>query len=854
MATTTVAAPVARRSLLGLTFKVLLWIVLLAIIAATLAFFWFYSTARRSLAQLDGTIQLAGLQAPVSVIRDAHGVPHLTAANLPDLFFAQGYVTAQDRLWQMDLTRRAVGGEMAEIFPASSGPAQPAPRPGVAARPRQTWVDYDKQQRIMRLRTVAERVAAQLTTRDRVFFEAYAKGVNAYIAQHQDNLPMEFHLLGYKPRAWSPADSLLIGIGMSQLLNPQYTTEYWREKIGAKLSPELMADLYPPSSKRDHPPASEAGSVANTSASPVQIEKKKSDKEKAPAQHSRSSSPASLADRAIALGDRATAPGFQEGFQEEAECEACVPGSNNWVVSGAHTVSGKPLLSNDMHLPHRVPGVWYELQLHSGDFNMEGFSLPGLPFISVGHNQRIAWGFTNLNPDVQDLFIENFNAAGEYQTPTGWQKPEIDHQIIHVKGQPDVGFDVVVTRHGPIITSLLRGETRQIALGWLIYDSQAINVPLFDLDSAQNWEQFRKALSVFATPSQNVVYADVDGNIGYQPMGFVPLRAAGDGTVPVNGADGKHDWIGYLPFDKLPNLYNPPSGIIATANSKITPEGYPFQLATQWFPPYRAEHIYQLLKSGKKFSPADMLAIQTDVTSDYDRFFAEKFTYAIAHSSKATERARQAAKEMDGWDGRMLADYAAPTIEVRARRALWEMLLEPKLGNDAENYEWSQSAVALENIVREQPARWLPPGYANFDDLLTAAVEKALKDAPADLHSWKYGDVYPVVISHPVFSGLPILHGHAGIAGPGMKPQSGGGYTIKQVGRGFGPSERMTVDFSNLDASTFNIVLGESGQPFSPHNMDHWDAWYNNKTFTLAFTDAAVQSAKEHELRLEPGR
>ncbi|MFI5104452.1 MAG: penicillin acylase family protein, partial [Terriglobales bacterium] len=441
-----------------------------------------------------------------------------------------------------------------------------------------------------------------------------------------------------------------------------------------------------------------------------------------------------------------------------------------------------------------------------------------------------------------------------YETPTGWQKPEIDHQIIHVKGQPDVAFDVVVTRHGPIITSLLRGETRQIALGWLIYDSQAINVPLFDLDAAQNWEQFRKALSVFATPSQNVVYADVDGNIGYQPMGFVPLRAAGDGTVPVNGADGKHDWTGYLPFDKLPNLYNPPSGIIATANSKITPEGYPYQLATQWFPPYRTEHIYQLLKSGKKFSPADMLAIQTDVTSDYDRFFAQKFVYAITHSSKATERAKQAAKEMDGWDGRMLADLAAPTIEVRTRRALWEMLLEPKLGNDAENYEWSESAVALENIVRDQPARWLPPGYANFDDLLTAAVEKALKDAPADLHAWKYGDAYPVVISHPVFSGLPILHGHAGIAGPGMKPQSGGGYTIKQVGRGFGPSERMTVDFSNLDASTFNIVLGESGQPFSPHNMDHWDAWYNNKTFTLAFSDAAVQAAKARELRLEPGR
>jgi penicillin amidase len=303
----------------------------------------------------------------------------------------------------------------------------------------------------------------------------------------------------------------------------------------------------------------------------------------------------------------------------------------------------------------------------------------------------------------------------------------------------------------------------------------------------------------------------------------------------------------------MPSVYNPPSGIIATANSKITPEGYPYLLATQWFPPYRTERIYQLLKSGKKFSPADMLAIQTDITSEYDRFFADKFVYAIDHSN-ATDRTRQAADVMRGWDGRMLAGSAAPTIEVRTRRYLWEMLLDPKLGNAAENYEWSEAAVALENIVANQPGRWLPPGFSNFNDLLTAAVEKALKDAPADLKSWKYGDEYPVVIAHPIFSGFPVLHGHMDIAGPGRKAQSGGGYTVKQVGRGFGPSERMTVDFSNLDASPFNIVLGESGQPFSPHYMDQWDAWYNNKTFTLAFSDSAVQGAKQHELKLEPAK
>jgi penicillin G amidase len=826
MATSSVAASPLRRSLFGKVLRIVFSVLLLVILAGVLAIAWFYHTAHASLAQLDGTISLAGLQAPVSVARDVHGVPHITAAGLEDLFFAQGYVTAQDRLWQMDLTRRAVGGEMAEIFPASSAPPQAVSRSTAAVRPRLTWVDYDKQQRTMRLRVISERVAQQLPPRDRAFFEAYTKGVNAYIDQHKDNLPMEFRVLSYKPRAWTVADSLLVGIGMSQLLNPQYETEYWREKISAKLTPELVADLYPFDSSRDHPPASESGVNPNSPLQNIPI------------------------DVLRKTGQLLPHGGALPSHDEDA-CEACLPGSNNWVISGAHTVSGKPLLSNDMHLGHREPGVWYEVQLHSGDFNVEGFSLPGLPFISVGHNQRIAWGFTNLNPDVQDLFIENFNAAGEYETPTGWQKPEIDHQIIHVKGKPDVAFDVTVTRHGPIITHMLPGETRQIALGWLVYDPTAISVPLFDLDSAQNWEQFRKALSIFATPSQNVVYADIDGNIGYQPMGYVPIRASGDGTVPVNGADGKHDWTGYLPFDKLPSLYNPPSGIIATANSKITPAGYPYQLATQWFPPYRVERIYKTLKSDKKFSPADMLALQTDITSDYDHFFADKFVYAIDHSNKSTDRTRKAADIMRGWDGRMLADSVAPTIEVRTRRELWLMLLEAKLGNDADNYEWSEAAVVLENIVLNQPARWLPPGYANFDDVMTAAVEKALKDAPADLQTWKYGEIYPVVIDHPVFSAIP---GMRAISGPGRHPQSGGGYTVKQVGRSFGPSERMTVDFSNLDASTFNIVIGESGQIFSPHYMDHWDAWYSNKTFSLAFSDAAVQSAKAHELTLEPAK
>ncbi len=817
MAGTSVAAPVARPGKKRWLLKTIFWLLVAAVLATLGAGFWFYHTAHSALAQLDGTIAVPGLSGPVTVIRDAHGVPHLTAATLDDLFLVQGYVTAQDRLWQMDMTRRFAGGELAEILPASKPATPRVSRSTGRIRAGSTWVEHDKAQRILRLRAVSERVAAQLPARDRAFFEAYTRGVNAYIDQHRDHLPIEFRVLGYSPKPWTVADSVLVGVSMSQLLNPQFETEYWREQISAKLSPELIADLYPPDSWRDRPPGSSARSTGVELPPP---------------------------DKKPISGLKSTPPPADQNA-----CEGCVPGSNNWVVSGEHTVSGKPLLSNDMHLPHQVPGTWYEIHLHSGDFNVEGFSLPGLPFVTVGHNQRIAWGYTNLNPDVQDLMIENFNSSGEYETPQGFKKSKVVHEIIHVKDSAEESLDVVITRHGPIITDLLPGETRKIALQWLIYDTHAISIPLFDLNSAQNWEQFRHALSTFATPSQNVVYADVDGHIGYQSMGFVPIRTSGDGTLPVSGADGKHDWTGYLPFDKLPSVYDPPSGIIATANSRITPEGYPYLLASQWFPPYRVERIYRILESGRKFAPADMLALQTDVTSEYDRFFADHFVYAVDHSSRATARTRKAADIMRGFDGRMSADSAAPTVEVATRRALWKLLLEPKLGEEWVNYEWSESAVALETIVQNQPPRWLPPGVASFDDLLTKAVEDALVSAPADLAGWKYGQEFPVEINHPVLGALPVI---GKWTGPGIKPQSGGSFTVKQVGRRFGPSERMTVDFSNLDGSTFNIVLGESGQLFSPHYMDHWNAWYRNTTFTLAYSDAAVRGAKTHELVLTP--
>jgi penicillin amidase len=727
--------------------------------------------------------------------------------------FAQGFVTAQDRLWQMDTNRRYAAGNLAEIL----GPGM---------------LRHDRRQRYLQIRTAAEKGAAALSAEDRKMLEAYARGVNAFITPSHDRLPLEFKLLHYSPAPWTIVDSLLIGANMDQMLNTQYDLELKREKVISHLNAQEIADIFPATSWRDLPPGQQAKVLEDRPRRRKSDSQEDDDEEggQAPANNS-----ALLAD-------------------SERRCEMCVPGSNNWAISGLHTASGRPMLSNDMHLDHSIPNIWYEAHLTKGngsDFDVAGVSLPGLPFVIVGHNRRIAWGFTNLGPDVQDLFVEQFNVSGDALTPDGYRTPQKVHEIVHVKGAPDEQFDVLVTRHGPIITPILRGETRQLALQWTLYDPQIMGIPFLAVNSARNWAEFRQALSQFGGPAQNVAYADVDGHIGYQATGRIPIRSSGDGLAPQSGADAAHDWAGYVPFEQLPSVYDPPSGMVATANGRITPDQYPHLLANVWWAPYRTARIVQLLNEGSGCKPADMLAIQTDITSQLERFFADRFVYAIDHAKTSTPRVRNAAEIMRGWAGQMSADSAAPTIARRSRLKLSELLLKPKLGGDYEIYDWGLSQPALEDIVSHRLQRWLPAGHASYDDVLTAAVQKTVEspDAPKELKDWKWGKQYPIEIQHPVLGQMPMLRW---FSGTGKHSQSGSGSTVKQVGAGFGPSERMTVDFSNLDHSTLNIVVGQSGHLLSPHYKDQFAAWYGNTTFLLPFSDTAVNAAAEHTLTLQP--
>lgn len=843
-----------------------LLVVLLVCLAAGTA--WIYWRTHTSLPQLEGEISVAGLSGQVEVLRDAHGVPHLRAQSLEDLAFAQGYVTAQDRLWQMDLSRRLAAGELSEIFGERT-------------------LRLDIENRTLGFRQACERAVKELDPESRKLLDRYAQGVNAFIDTHPKSLPVEFLLLRYRPRPWQPEDTFGIALNMAKGLNWMWPDELMRERIRAKVGNELYADLFPDHSPLDRPVAEVVGSVQNVTlrgsagrqtrpptgrqgqivppqANPRQLTDVQIDGSKPEHDLARPTAPygnwpgqGPLHIAAWPIADQPNTSGL---------------GSNNWIVNGSHTQSGKPLLANDPHLGHSIPSVWYMIHLKAPGIDVSGVSLPGVPEVIIGHNERIAWGMTNVNPDVQDLYVESFNFRDphKYLHNGEWVEAEFRDEVIKIRQGRDYRFTVKVTRHGPVVSH--EGD-RDLALRWTALEPHAQRFPFLKINQAGNWEEFKTGLRDYAGPMQNFVYADVDGNIGYYAAGWVPIRSHGDGTVPSPGSTDDYDWSGYIPFEELPHAYNPSSGMLATANGRIVPDGYPYLISKKWEAPFRTARIFQLLEAGAglpvssgevspgakvaggHFTVADMLRIQTDIHTLEDEWLRQQLQAAAIHHSPATADAQYALSLLTNWNAEAKADSAATLVCEVTRHALLERILKPKLGADFSGYRWAMGTVFLQNVLENRWERWLPPGDATFDETLVKSLEEGVKRIPGLVHSqrreaWKWGEAIPLTFHHPLSGGLSLLGPWLLDVGP--LPQFGTGTTVKQTTPSVGPSMRMVVDFSDLDQSVQNITLGESGHFLSPYYRDQLDAWYNGRSFPMLFSDAAVDKGTVHRLVLKP--
>jgi penicillin G amidase len=787
--------------------RILLIAVLVLAVSAAVAAGWLYYLTRAALPQLDGTIQVPGLRARVEVRRDQHGIPHLRAQSLEDVFFAQGYVTAQDRLFQMDLSRRLAMGELSEILGKSV-------------------LRLDIENRKLGFPEVAERAVRELDPQARQLMKAYAAGVNAFMDSHQGRLPIEFLLLGYTPRPWRAEDSFGAALNMFKSLNDTWREDLVREKIRAKVSPQLYTDLFPDHSDLDHPVAELLPS-------------------RAPRGHRTDTAlppPPSAVELGPILGALVSRPGPPADL-----------GSNNWVVSGAHTQSGKPLLANDPHLAHSLPSVWYMVHLEAPGLDVSGVSLPGLPLVIIGHNRRIAWGMTNTGPDVEDLYTETFNPKDSnlYLHNGTWVPAQVRQEKIPVRHAADYKLEVKVTRHGPIISD---EGGRDLALQWTALEPGALRYPFLKIDQAQSWQEFTQALRDFTGPMQNFVYADVDGNIGYYAAGWVPIRKHGDGSVPVPGSSDDYDWTGYIPFEDLPHSYNPPGGIIATANGRVVPDGYPHFITHQWAEPFRTARIYQLLESGNRFTVPDMLRIQTDILSLEDQWMARELVKAANQRPPSTPDARYAISLLEHYDGEAHVDSAATLVCEATRKELLSQILTPKLGVGLSGYNWPMSTVFLQNVLKNNRTRWLPPGDADFDATLMKSLDVAVAQIPSlvgsdDHAAWQWGQTIPLTFRNRITLAFPALGSYLNV---GPVPQQGTQTTVKQTTPTVGPSMRMVVDFSNLENSVQNITLGESGEVLSPYYRNQFEAWYHGGSFPMLFGDREVEKNSRHELVLEP--
>lgn len=751
-----------------------------------------YLFLRRSLPQVEGELSLKGLGAPVTVTRDERGVPHIEAQNELDLFRAQGYVTAQDRLWEMDLTRRAVAGRLAEVMGEG-------------------MLSTDQFFRTLTLRRAAQASLTELSPDAVAILTAYAEGINVFIEQAiaGGGLSPEFTLLGYQPEPWSIVDSLSIGKYMAYDMNgDQMKSEIFRYLLRQSVGDPLTRQLRPayPADGVTIMKAAEGTAAKQAAYEPM------------PADDSR-----------IDVSGLLAAAPWPEEFV----------GSNNWVISGRLTATGKPLLANDPHLTLRTPSIWYQTHLTvKGGLNVIGVTIPGAPGLVLGHNEKIAWGMTNTDPDVLDLYMERRNPANPYQFEYqgAWEDATVYKETIKVKGKADVPLEIVVTRHGPIVSEVGGSEERRpkeaLALKWTAHMPSRELEAVLGFNRAQNWPEFRQALQLFKGPTQNFVFAAVDGTIAYHAGGIVPIRNQGDGSVPVPGWIDTYEWKSFIPFDEMPEVVNPAEGFIATANNKAVDDAYPYFLTYAWAQPYRATRVREVLTAkGGQFTLDEMQNLQTDYTDLQARWLVPELLKQVA-SASLSDQERKALALLQSWDFIDAAQQGAPLLYHTWWDQLTKLLYEPKMGADLYG-QMTDKGLITDAILREamagKPNDWVKAAGGLeklFQDSFKATVADLSKRYGKDPAKWSWGEFHRIGPAHPIGAEVAAL---GWLLNPKSQPVSGSGLTVGAMGfvRSTGSVNlaapwRQVVDLADPVGNARDILNpGQAGHPLSP--------WYTSQ-------------------------
>jgi penicillin amidase len=762
--------------------------------------------AAQSLPAMDGSYPLEMLSAPATVEFDALALPTVNAKNREDAYRVLGYLHARDRLFQMDMQRRKTAGRLAEVLGEKA-------------------LSSDRKQRIYSFAEVAKKTVDQLQPAERAVLLAYAGGVNAVIGQARE-FPPEFRFLHYRPEPWQPEDSLMVAANMFQMLSDSESEERMLTIMQSCRPDAVTAFLTPDTDAYTHTLL--GGSGSRRPEQPVPTE-----------------AIARLIKDSPITGQQTTL----------VQPEPPSLGSNNWAINGTKTEDGRAILADDMHLPLGVPNTWYRAHLHYGDHELSGVTLPGVPLVVVGSNRHIAWGFTNLNGDVQDLVSLEINPdhPDQYLTPQGWKSFTTTTESIAIKGGKTETFPVRKTVWGPVLEAPLLGKP--VALRWTALDPAAVNLRLIDMDAADTQKLAMDVLNHFGAPPQNVLLADKWGHIAWTLTGLIPQRRGFDGSVSQSWANDDRRWDGYLAPEQLPRVVNPPEGFLATANNRTLGIEYPHVIGHNFSNGYRAYRIRQQLERKARLGERDMHEIQLDTTSDFYAFYKElALSLLSTHRQTANAPLAEIKSVIDQWDGRLNPDSQGIALLIHWRTTLARKVFTPILKacekqDPSFTYQWREMETPLRAILKEGiPAIAATYDHADWDEFLLTTLEQAANelkvryDIPR-LDQLPWQKVNTVVLQHPFSRVEP----KAGIF-LDMSPVPGAcdSNCIKVLHERNGASERLVIAPDHPENGILEMPGGQSGHPLSSHFRDQQPAWKNGSA------QAFLPGKTEHTLRLTP--